>query len=195
MMARIKKKKIGIGAGFVVMASFVLWVSPSKMPFAETPARLYTVLANYVVHEASEWRGLRLEPDGVGFLVSECERRSEKWADVGFSKAEAVWNCSKLVGTTLDHAAIGGGPYTVSTLKSALPSIVNTISLKIVTEPLGARVWMHGALVGETPIESVNIKTHIAIDFLFRKSGFREKAVRFVANDFEPMQLLFVYLE
>jgi hypothetical protein len=178
-----------------IAASVVLWVSSSELALGQAPGRLFTVLANYIVHEATEYRHMRLEPEGTRFLVTECARRAHTWTEVGFSEAEAVWNCSKLVGATLDRAAEGSRPYTATRLKSALPTMVETIGLNIVTQPLGAQVWMGGAPVGETPIRRVNIKAHVVYHFLFRKSGVPEKNVTFIANEFEPTQFLFVNLE
>ncbi|MEE8623791.1 MAG: hypothetical protein V3T19_00465 [Acidiferrobacterales bacterium] len=191
----MRKGRIVVGAKVLIAASIVLCVSPSEISFGQARGGLFTVLAKYVVDKASESRRIRLEPEGARFLVSECERRSQTWAEVGFSKAEAIWNCSKLVGATLDRGAKGSGHYTPATLKSALPPMVETIGLKIVTQPLGAQVWMGGALIGETPIRNVNIKAHSAYHFVFRKSGFGERTAGFIANEFEPTQFLFVNLE
>lgn len=189
------KGSIGVGAKVVMAAWVVLCVSPREMSFGQARGDLFTVLATYVVAQASASRRIRIEPQGARFLVSECERRAHTWTEVGFSKAEAVWNCSKLVNATLDRAAEGSGPYTPATLTSALPPRVETIGLRIVTQPLGAQVWMGGAPVGETPIQRVNIKAHVVYHFLFRKSGVPEKNVQFIANAFEPTQFLFVNLE
>ena len=190
----MKKRKI-VAARLVIAASGVLWVSSGELSFGQTPGRLFTVLANYIVHEAAGHRHMRLEPAGTRFLVAECTRRSHTWTEVGFSEAEAVWNCSKLVGATLDRAAEGSGPYTATRLKSALPTMVETIGLHVVTQPPGAQVWMGNVPVGETPIRSVNIKAHVVYHFLFRRSGVTEKNVKFIANEFEPIQFLFVNLE
>lgn len=178
-----------------IAAWVVLSVSSTELAFGQELDRLFTLLANYIVHEATEQRHMRLEPEGTLFLVTECARRTHTWTAVGFSEAEAVWNCSKLVGATLDRAAEGRRPYTATMLKSALPTMMEMIGLKIVTQPLGAQVWMGGAPVGVTPIRRVNIKAHVVYHFLFRKSGVPEKSVTFVANEFEPTQFLFVNLE
>lgn len=184
-----------VGAKVVIAAGVVLCVSPSEISFGQARGDLFTVLARYIVDRASDSRRIRLEPVGARFLVSECERRLQTWDEVGFSKAEAVWNCSKLVEATLDRAATSSGPYTVRMLESALPPVAETISLRIVTQPPGAQVRMGGTFVGSTPIEGVNIKAHVVYDFLFRQSGAPEKNVKFIANEFEPTQFLFVNLE
>lgn len=65
MMKKERKKTFGVGLGLFMVASCVLWASPTHVSWAETPGRLYAVLADYLVHQASESRRMSLAPEGA----------------------------------------------------------------------------------------------------------------------------------